>query len=1440
MEHRGACAADGVSGDGAGVMTDIPFGLFGYEPRSVAVACLFLTPDEARREVALRAFESTFGLLGLEVIGYRTVPVNEDVLGPVARAAAPYVVHAFIRRPEPCGTDHAFNAQLYQAKQMTRAALLDRGAWLDLFFTSLSANTIVYKAMCRSVDLEPFYPDLANPNFETRFGVFHRRFSTNTRSSWDKVQPFRVVAHNGEINTIAGNRSWAYSRERALGLARNQLVTHSEISDSGNLGEVVEALMFRSSMPHLDDILAITIPPAGMTSDYYAFWSRAMEPWDGPALVAYADAETVGARLDRSGFRPARWCMTDDLFGLASEAGVFGLPQDRIRRKGTLRAGTGATVRLASGKVHFRDPSESRENAGAAFEPRLVALSDVPDHVDPKVLASGVAEPQPRMLPVMALHGLTVEELDRVLVPMILEGKEPITSMGDTARPAIFSEQHRSLYDFLVQRFAQVTNPPLDYLREALVTNLETHVGARPNIFSPKELVPPAPALLLPTPVLGLRQMQLLRLLTHREPSPLRTLVKAIDCTFEPHAGGGLERALDRIEAEARAAIEDGFSVVLLTDRAVSVERVAVPSLLALRATVRVLNRFGLRLNASIVVEAGDIRTTHQVACAVGFGATAVCPHLALEVARFSNHPKLAGHYPQSNEDRLVRALSQGLLKIMSKMGISVVRSYQSSKMFGVLGLGRQLCARYLPGVASPLGGLELPQLEQRVLAAHRDASAGPLDQPLPSTFQLKEKNRGDIGERHSMTAARSKLVHDLVRGRLRGRSLGEIERTYEGQGVEAEPVSPRHLLVLRPAASAVALDDVEPAEEILARFGSGAMSFGAISARSQRDLFVAMRNLGGRCNSGEGGENPHYYLDGTTATTKQIASGRFGVTAEYLCAGDEIEIKVAQGAKPGEGGQLMGVKVNADIARARHASEGVDLISPPPLHDIYSIEDLKQLIYELKQLCPATAVCVKLVAGPAVGTVAVGVVKAGADVIQISGSDGGTGAAPISSMKHAGFPWELGLCDAHETLTERGLRDQVRLRVDGGLSTGQDVVMAAALGADEFGFGKALLVAQGCIMARICEKNRCPTGIATHDPKFLAKYKGSPEHVETFLRRLAARVREHLAVLGVRSLAAVVGQRRHLQANPSFRPMVRARGIDLSRLLAPVRVSFRIPAPAADLSAVNARILSDCEPVFRGEGPVQRRYRLRNEDRAVGAALAGAIGRRAHELRMQELDGKTPNYRSYAPAPGSATLTFEGSAGQGFAAFTTEGMDLTLWGEANDSVAKSMSGGRVVVRPAADAAVVPESSAIVGNGCLYGATGGELLVHGEAGDRFAVRNSGAVAVVEGVGLHACEYMTGGVVVILRSLCANAGAGMTGGRLWCPRAGLAQVNDTLVSAVDPSSGDLEQLEALLRTYLAATGSATAGGLLADQALQRHFALVVPRTRDSGPPSVSGR
>ncbi len=1416
VEHRGACAADNVSADGVGIMADIPFEIFGYERGSVAVATLFLPTAQDRLRLALRIFEETFSFMGMEVLEYRDVPVDLSVLGPEARRSLPTIKHVIIKRPTYCRTDESFNKLLYAAKQCTRTKERMRGIVNEFFFTSLSTTTIVYKGLVKSDAIDKFYLDLQNPAFKTRFALFHRRFSTNTRTAWDKAQPFRLIGHNGEINTIAGNRSWSYAREQELGVPVDELLTHEGISDSGSLNEMVEALKYRSSIPRVDDALAIMMPPADQHNSFYRFWSRAMEPWDGPAFITYSDGETIGARLDRNGFRPCRWAMTEDRFYLCSEAGSFSLDESTIIAKGSLHAGTGVTVELASGEVHFEDPSHSRENREVQFDPRLEKIDILP------------RPGEPRSLERKHIFRYTEEDLEKLLIPMIATGKEPIGSMGDTARPAILSNEARSFFDYFYQDFAQVTNPPLDYLRESMVTDLVTHVGARPNIFAPKELIPPAPAIELSSPVLSLGQMAYLRQLPDKL-SPQARLAKAeLAITFpRDHGAVGLKAALHKLGTIAVQAVEGGASVVILSDRSADCDSPPIPSLLALRSVVQALTREGVCLDASIVIDSGEVRRTHDIAALISFGATAVCPYLALEIARGEPLEELAMLDADVKERHLLKAFEQGLLKVMSKMGISVVRSYQGSQLFTAIGLGRDLVKEYFPRLSSPIGGVHLQFIAEEIVS--RIESADP--SKLLHTYQFKEHNRGTSGERHSMTNSRSRLIHRIAKDTGVSVSDPELYREYLKVGEEAEPVSIRHLLSIKYQDTSLPSERVQLASEILRTFGAGAMSFGAISAEAQRDIIEAMARIGGRSNSGEGGENPYYYTQGTTASIKQVASGRFGVTAEYLVTAKEFQIKIAQGAKPGEGGQLMGVKVTAEIARARHSNPGVDLISPPPLHDIYSIEDLKQLIYELKQFNPAALVNVKLVAGANIGTIALGVAKAGADVIHISGHDGGTGAAPLSSMKHTGLPWELGLVEVHQALLQNGLRESVVLRTDGGLHTGRDIVVAALLGAEEFEFGKLLLIAEGCVMARICEKNTCPAGIATHDAKFKAKYKGTPDAIVKVLTAIAEDVREHLSRMGVGSLNEIVGRVDLLQTNDRHAALLEERGLDLGVLLdgAIMAKGTRQPIFAEEINPINRELVTALERARESGTVASISYPLTTYDRAVLATVSAEIARETSAARIATVArGGVEDAYALQPTPKAGLkVQFNGSAGQGFGVFLTQGLDVELLGEANDSVCKAMSGGRVVIKPRPEAKFDPTCNTIIGNCALYGATGGTVFVHGLAGDRFAVRNSGACAVIEGVGLHACEYMTNGVVVVLGVVSYNVGAGMTGGTIFLPRSGERFVNTEYVRGWDLSDDDEAMLRTLLTEYHEATGSTSTERYLAQAQLGHMFRKYLP-------------
>jgi glutamate synthase domain-containing protein 2/glutamate synthase domain-containing protein 1/glutamate synthase domain-containing protein 3 len=1404
VEHRGAYSADMLTGDGAGIMTDIPFELLGYKEGEIALAMLFFAAKSPQKEVSIKIFEETLRFFHLEILSYRKVPVRKEILGKDALASMPSMLQVIIKRPDFCNNDEAFEQMLYQAKQSTLTRLREENIH-DFFLPSLSARTIVYKALVRSNTLAAFYEDLQNPLFKTRFVVFHRRFSTNTSTTWDKAQPFRLVAHNGEINTISGNRSWALAREKLLGIPEQHLFTHEGISDSGSVNEIVEALRYRSSIPTLQEALAIMMPPAHLKNDFYKFWGRGMEPWDGPALMVFSDGKSVGARLDRNGFRPCRWLQTEDFFCLASEAGVFEIKESTILAKGMLQAGSNVVVNLKSGHTSFKDPSHSFENFDATFDPRLIKLP-YKSYENTKTFDWEQA--------VSTFH-FTYEDLHKLLFPMIAQAKEPIGSMGDTASLAIFSQEPRSFFDFFYHNFAQVTNPPLDYLRERIVTDLSVFLGRKPSIFAKKEFAPLPMAFELDSPLLGLGQLEYLRSFAAITHEKSRITIAEIDICFEIALGKiGFENTLKRIEQEILACAEENHSIVILTDKHANPAYLPIPCLLALRVCKEALHQIGANLSLSLVLDSGEIRETHHVATCISAGATALCPRVALEIARNATDKNIPAHLTaEEKEQNLLKALEQGLLKIMSKMGISVLRSYENSQLLTIVGIDFLLTKKYFARSTAYLSGIGIDEIVEMILEKHQKIQAALSSKEFYNSHLYKEQPRGQSGEKHSFTAQISKNIHQLVRNS--GLSLQDVnfyEKYLEEMPLHS-PIHIRHLWRLKNTLQKADIAHIQSKEEILKTFGSGAMSFGAISAEAQRDIFLAMQAIGGRSNSGEGGENP-YYADGVFPTIKQIASGRFGVTALYLISANEYQIKVAQGAKPGEGGQLMGVKVTESIAQARHASPHIDLISPPPLHDIYSIEDLKELIYELKQINPYARVSVKLVAGAGVGTIAVGVAKAGADIIHISGGDGGTGAASLSSMKHAGIPWEISLWEVHKALVENHIRQNVVLRVDGGLQTGKDIVIAAILGAEEYDFGKLLLIAQGCIMARICEKNTCPTGIATHDEKFKAKYKGSPEHIVAMLNFLAGNVRNILCQMGVESLQHLIGRIDLLGIEPSFEAFIQKRKISTDFLGQHQEKYHYTPnqAPIAPntllrqrnifyekISSLNKQILDDTRIALANNQTLHLCYKIRNTDRAVLATIAGKIAWRQHKKTTQALQ---PN----KIFEGKLNFEFRGSAGQGFGAFMTEGILVRLEGEANDSVAKSMSGGKMIIVPPKESQLLPEENVIIGNCALYGATGGKLYVSGKAGDRFAVRNSGALAVVEGVGWHACEYMTGGQVVILGTTHYNIGSGMTGGVIWIYQPAQEHINTEYITQTLADDQEIWDLYSLLQEYSQETQS----------------------------------
>jgi glutamate synthase domain-containing protein 2/glutamate synthase domain-containing protein 1/glutamate synthase domain-containing protein 3 len=1374
VEHRGGSSEGGELGDGAGILTTIPYEFLGIDS-SHAVASIFAPMDELRYQKSIKVFETTFAQYGLVVDSYREIPINPKALGNLARESMPKMIQAFIKRPHHCRTTTSFDELLYTAKQMVRTNQKIEGIDSEFFFNSLSARTIVYKALATGKQLDEFYLDLQNPAFKVAFAMFHRRFSTNTLPSWDKIQPFRLIAHNGEINTIEGNRSAASSRELALGLPNDQILTGEGASDSGSLNDMIEALKYRSSMPFMKDILSILIPPAGShASSYFRFWSRAMEPWDGPALVVYCDGKKIGARLDRSGFRPCRWKKTKDYFALCSETGVFNFDAAEVEEQGVLKAGRTVNIHTYKGEIDFLNPSELENNKDFIFDPRLTPLP----YQSPTIQKDRYSQ-------MMNLFYYTKEDLSKELHPMIEEGKGAIGSMGDTATLPALSTIHRSIYDYFFQDFAQVTNPPLDYIREKMVTGLKVYLGRKPNIFSPKEMIPPFKAIELDGPIIGHGQMDFLL---------AQNNVGVIDICFERTQE--TQEFIDRIDQCADIAVEatqNGKNIIILSDREASFERPPIPSILVMRAVQVKLNKLGIRLKISLIVDSGEIRNDHQIAVLISFGASAVCPYLALDIARYDVKLKFTNDLtPDQRELRLIEALKEGVLKIMAKRGISILRSYQGSELFTIMGISSEILNKLFKKHHLTLGGLNFEKVLCEILERTEETKDG----DIPNNFVYKEHAAGKRGEKHSITTKKTKLLHKLLKEEFSG-TQSEQWKEFK-KSVHSDPINIRDFFELKD--DSININKVQTRQDILSLFGSGAMSYGSISAEAQRDIILAMNEVGGRSNSGEGGENPYYFSDGITAKIKQIASGRFGVTTEYLVLADEIQIKMAQGAKPGEGGQLMGIKVEEDIARARFSNEGVDLISPPPHHDIYSIEDLKQLIYELKQVKPNAKVSVKLVSGKNIGAIALGVVKAGADIIHISGGNGGTGAANLMSMKHAGLPWEIGLLEVHQLLTETNMRTNVQLRVDGGLFTGGDVLMGAIYGAEEFDFGKILLVAEGCIMARVCEKNTCPTGIATQNPKFKARYTGRVEEIVRYLQYVAEDVRDLLAHVGVEKLSDLIGRTDLIQIDKNHEDLLKLNNLDVNYFFQNIpsqkfiKSEFQIDF---EVNTLNLKILED----LKDSDELTKSYSIKSTDRAVPAMLSGHLATIVAEKRKR-LGYKNQDVKQTT----NVKLEFSGCAGQGFGIFNMPGVELKLFGEANDSVAKGMSGGKIVIRPYKNSGLKELINVLIGNTCLYGATGGELYLNGIAGDRFAVRNSGANAVVEGVGLHACEYMTAGTVVILGRTLKNIGAGMTGGIIFTLKSNEININEDFIKVEKLERDDKTRLESIIQKHILETES----------------------------------
>ena len=1468
MEHRGGCGGDGDSGDGAGVLCQIPWGyLKDVWPEAAAakgLGMMFMPKDPDCREDDRRLCDEEARALGLRPLGWRTVPVDPTVLGTMAHETAP-VIEQWVLDGD--AEDAAFEGLLLRLRRRIgariRAAFGADGAH-DLYVASLSSRTVVYKGMVRSEVLARYYADLRDPRFAVSFAVYHRRFSTNTLPRWPLAQPMRLLGHNGEINTLLGNLNWAKASEATLenvwGDAADDLipVVNPAFSDSANLDATLE-LMVRSGRTITDSL--ITLVPEAFRNQpdldsrpdvtaMYEFNAGIQEPWDGPALLVFADGKRVGATLDRNGLRPARWCTTADGFVImGSETGVVDLSGKTVVQKGRLGPGQMLAVDLERGQL--LDNWSVKEDAACRF-PYTQWLQQHRRNVEPQPWTQNRQVGELDLLRLQTAMGFTAEDFDMIIEDMAALGKEPTYCMGDDIPLAVLSNKPHLLYDYFKQRFAQVTNPPIDPLREKLVMSLEMHLGERRPALKPQAEA--AAVIHLETPVLNEGELaaigqQGLTVTT------LSTQLGVEACT------GGLKPSLDALCEAAEQAVLGGAQVLVLSDRVdasgaaaqVNATTAAMPALLAVGAVHHHLLRRKLRLRCSLVADTAQCWSTHHIACLIGYGASAVCPWLTWETTRhWLEHPKTKkrieqGKLPALDAERVqanVRiSLENGLRKILSKIGISLLASYHGAQIFEAIGLGADVIETAFTGTTSRVAGMTLAELANETLSMH--AKAFPeLDRSKLEFIGFVRYRSG--AEYHRNNPELSKALHKAV---AQGPGYDHFS-TYQALLKNRPVMALRDLVEFKLAPTPVPLDQVEGVESICKRFCTGGMSLGALSREAHEVLAVAMNRIGGKSNSGEGGEDPARFQvlndvddDGRSASfpsigglrngdtacsaIKQIASGRFGVTAEYLRSGKQLEIKVAQGAKPGEGGQLPGPKVDTYIAWLRNSKPGVALISPPPHHDIYSIEDLAQLIHDLHQVHPAAPVSVKLVAEIGIGTIAAGVAKANADVIQISGHDGGTGASPLSSIKHAGGPWELGLTEVHRSLLENGLRDRVLLRADGGLKTGWDVVIAALLGAEEYGFGSIAMIAEGCVMARVCHLNSCPVGVATQKENLRQRFTGVPEHVVNFFWYVAEEVRQLMSLLGVTRFEELIGRADLLQ--PRDVDLAKTRCVDLSSLLAPIKGSDNRSwlQHSAEVHG-NGPILEDqllADPelmaAIESHGSVSRTIDIINTDRSVCSRLAGEIAQR-HGNRGFE---------------GQLDLKFRGAAGQSFGAFLVQGQNVLLEGEANDYVGKCMNSGRITLVPA-DETANPGDQVILGNTCLYGATGGELFAYGRAGERFGVRNSGARTVVEGAGDHCCEYMTGGMVVVLGSTGRNVGAGMTGGVTFLLDEGdrvTPRVNPEIVEVCSITTPEqASALKGLLEKHHALTGSSKAAALLSDwsTAMSQFKVLIPPSEREA--------
>ncbi|NBT16128.1 MAG: glutamate synthase large subunit [Chitinophagia bacterium] len=1445
MEHRGACGCESNTGDGAGILIQIPHAFFFDECLKMGVhlppfgkygvGSVFFPKEVRLREECRDIFSRTAEELGLELLTWRKVPVNPEGIGYTARSVEPDMEQVFIACPDHITDPLAFERKLFVLRNYA-SHLINNTVKKDpigFYISSLSYKVIVYKGQLTSGQVRSYYPDLSNKKVVSALGLVHSRFATNTFPSWKLAQPFRYIAHNGEINTLQGNLNWIKTNEKGYTspyFSKEEmemllpLISGSQ-SDSASLDNMIELLtMTGRSLPH---VMMMLIPEAWDGNEdmdpvkkaFYEYHASIMEPWDGPASISFTDGKMIGATLDRNGLRPSRYCVTsDDRVIMASETGALPVDPTLVIEKGRLQPGKMFIVDMEEGRIISDEEAKqqicSQKPYGEWLNKYKIRLNELPE---PRVMFTHLEHDQ--VFKYQKAFGYSSEDLDNIIAPMAEDGKEPVGSMGTDVPLAILSDQPQHISSYFKQLFAQVTNPPIDPIRERLVMSLATFIGNNGNMLVEDPLSCHTVALKHPV-------------LTNKDLEKIRSIdtgifqAKTLQCYFRADGQpGSLKKALDRICRYAVDAVEDGFEVLILQDRAIDSEHAPIPSLLSTAAIHHHLIRKGYRGKVGIIVEAGDVWEVHHFACLIGFGATAINPYLALSSIRDMRlNGKIHSEMdPEQLKKNYIKAINEGLLKVFSKMGISTLQSYQGAQIFEIIGLNKEVVDKYFTGAVSRIEGMGLDEIAKEALAKHQLAFSKksiPADRlPVGGVYQWKRK-----GEFHLFNP---QTIH-LLQHSTRIGDYGVFKKYSKLVNDQSEKACTlRSMFEFNPLRKSISIDEVEPAESIYKRFATGAMSFGSISWEAHTTLAIAMNRLGAKSNTGEGGEDEIRYQplangDSMRSSIKQVASARFGVTSQYLTEADELQIKMAQGAKPGEGGQLPGHKVDEWIGKVRHSTPGVGLISPPPHHDIYSIEDLAQLIFDLKNANRKARISVKLVSKAGVGTIAAGVAKAKADVVLVSGHDGGTGASPMSSIRHAGLPWELGLAEANQTLVKNKLRSRVVLQTDGQLKTGRDIAIATLLGAEEWGVATAALVVEGCILMRKCHLNTCPVGVATQDPELRKRFNGAAEYVVNFIQFLTRELREIMAEMGYRTIEEMVGQSDALKIREGVSHWKYSK-LDLSSIL------YKEPADAYTglykqeeqdhgiANVIDWKLMEEAKPALENKEKVSIASGIKNTDRTTGTMLSNEI---------------TKRYGAAGLPDGTIHLKFKGTAGQSFGAFNTNGVTLELEGDANDYFGKGLSGAKMIVYPHKESSFIPEENILIGNVAFYGATSGKAFIRGKAGERFAVRNSGATAVVEGVGDHGCEYMTGGLVIVLGKTGRNFAAGMSGGIAY-----VYDIDGNFRDACNPEmvdldpidEADMETIAGLLKEHLLATESSVAKFILSDLDNQgTNFIKVYPR------------